>query len=119
VDAEDRYTLNSGANTIKEGDSTGGLPFGSYRRALGLLDQYGFDSLLRSYEDGNPETCPDRVTGTPVLTISQVSKGSYDVGCLGFAEKDNLDRLVEGLYGTFRINDLVAVGEPPKAEDQR
>ena len=124
VNAEDRYTLNSGANTINEGRSTGGLPVGSFRRALGLLDRYDFDSKRRGYTPGNDETCSDRVTGTPTLTITRKVRlsertVSYDVGCLGFAEKDNLDLLVEGLYRTFRISDLVAVGEPPKADDQR
>ncbi len=124
VNTEDRYRLNSGANTINEGRSTGGLPVGSFRKALGLLDRYGFDGMRRSYEASNPETCPDRVTGTPTLTIIRETEESqkvvtYDVGCLDFAEKDSLDLLVEGLYRTFRINDLVAVGEPPKAEDQQ
>ncbi len=124
VNAGDRYVLEAGANTIKEGRSTGGLPFGSFRRALDLLDRYEFDAKQRSYEAGNFETCPDRVTGTPTLTISRATGTSrkvvdYDVGCLDFAEKDTLDQLVAGLYRTFRVSDLVAVGEPPKADDER
>jgi len=82
VNTEDRYRLNSGANTINEGRSTGAL------------------TIIRETEESQK-----------VVT--------YDVGCLDFAEKDSLDLLVEGLYRTFRINDLVAVGEPPKAEDQQ
>ena len=124
VNAEDRYTLNSGANTINEGPSSGGLPFGSLRRALGLMDRYGFNDLEDRYTPATPATCPDQVTGTPTLRISREAPGfqksvTYDVGCLGFKEKDNLDRLVESLYRTFRVSDLVAVGEAPKAEDQR
>lgn len=123
VDPEDRYRLNSGENTIKEGRSTGGLPVGSFRRALDLMERYGFDQMQRSYTAETPETCPDRVTGTPTLTIQRKTDEvqklvTYEVGCLDFAEKDNLDLLVGGLYRTFRINDLVAVGEPPKADDR-
>ena len=71
VDPEDRYRLNAGENTIKEGRSSGGLPVGSFRRALDLMDRYGFDSLERSYTAETPETCPDRVTGTPTLMIQR------------------------------------------------
>ena len=124
VNPEDRYRLNAGANTIKEGRSSGGLPVGSFRRALDLMGRYNFDALERSYTAETPETCPERVTGTPTLTIVRKTDDfqkivNYEVGCLDFAEKDNLDLLVEGLYRTFRINDLVAVGEPPKAKDQQ
>lgn len=124
VNTEDRYRLASGANTINEGNSTGGLPFGSLRRALGLLDRYDFNNKQRSYVPGNSVTCPEQVSGTPTLTIIRQAGDfrkvvTYDVGCLGFAEKDSLDQLIEGLYRTFRISDLVAVGEPPKAEDQQ
>ena len=116
--------MASGANTINEGNSTGGLPFGSLRRALGLLDRYDFNNKQRSYVPGNSVTCPEQVSGTPTLTIIRQAGDfrkvvTYDVGCLGFAEKDSLDQLIEGLYRTFRISDLVAVGEPPKAEDQQ
>ena len=123
VDPEDRYRLNSGANTIKEGRSTGGLPVGSFRRALDVMDRYGFDALARDYTAATPERCPDRVSGTPTLTIMRQADDiqkivTYEVGCLGFAEKDNLDLMVEGLYRAFRINDLVAVGEPPKVKEK-
>lgn len=124
VGPDDRYRLNAEANTIKPGRSSGGLPVGSFRRALDLLDRYDFDNLQRSYTADVEEVCPERVSGTPVLTISRTQDDvrknvTYDVGCLGFAEKDNMDQLVAALYRTFRINDLVAVGEPPKAEDAR
>ncbi len=119
VTPEDRYSLNAGDNTIKEGRSNGGLPVGAFRRALDIMDRYGFNALQRSYTVATPETCPDRVTGTPTLTILRKTDDfqkivTYEVGCLDFADKDNLDLMVEGLYRTFRINDLVAVGEPPK-----
>lgn len=124
VGPDDRYRLNAGANTIEEGRSTGGLPVGAFRRALGLMDRYGFDTLARSYTAETPDTCPEQISGTPILTISKTQDDlrkivSYDVGCIGFAEKDNLDLLVEGLYSTLRISDLVAVGEPPKAKNAR
>lgn len=123
VAPDDRYRLNAGDNTIKEGRSTGGLPVGSFRRALDVMDRYGFDSLQRSYTGDTPESCPDRVTGTPTLTIMRQTDDfqkivTYEVGCLDFAEKDNLDLMVEGLYRAFRINDLVAVGEPPKVKEK-
>lgn len=123
VNPEDRYTLDGGANTIKQGASEGGLPVGAFRRALDLMDRYEFDGMRRGYTADNALSCPQQVTGTPTLTITRESKDfiksvTYDVGCLDFAEKDNLDLLVEGLYRNFRISDLVAVGEPPKAEDQ-
>jgi len=122
VDPEDRYRLNAGENTIREGRSSGGLPVGSFRRALDLMDRYGFAGMQRSYTTATPETCPESVSGTPTLTIQRQTDDfrklvTYEVGCLDFAEKDNLDLLVEGLYRSFRINDLVAVGEPPKAEN--
>jgi len=124
VTPDERYSLNAGANTISEGRSTGGLPVGSFRTALGLLDRYGFESMARSYTAATPETCPDRISGTPTLTISRETDDlrkvvTYDVGCIDFAKKDDLDLLVEGLYRSFRINDIVAVGEPPSVKDAR
>jgi hypothetical protein len=124
VGPDERYRLNAGANTITEGRSTGGLPVGSFRSALGLLDRYEFESMARAYTADTPDTCPDRITGTPTLTITRETNDarkivSYDVGCIGFAEKDNLDLLVEGLYRSFRITDLVAVGEPPSVKNAR
>ena len=124
VTPDDRYRLNSGANTINPGRSSGGLPVGSFRRALDLMGRYEFESLQRSYTADVKETCPERVTGTPILTLLRKTDArqkvvDYDVGCLKFAEKDRFDQLVAGLYRTFRISDLVAVGEPPKADDAK
>jgi len=123
VDPEDRYRLNAEANTIKPGRSEGGLPVGTFRRALDLMERYDFEQMQRSYTGETPETCPDRVTGTPTLTIQRKTDDTqklvtYEVGCLDFAEKDRLDLLVGGLYRQFRINDLVSVGEPPKIKDK-
>lgn len=123
VTPDDRYSLNAEDNTIKEGLSTGGLPVGAFRRALDVMERYGFDSMQRSYTAATPQTCPDRVTGTPTLTVLRKTDDfqkivTYEVGCLEFAEKDNLDLMVEGLYRAFRINDLVAVGEPPKVKSK-
>jgi len=96
VEPDDRYSLNAGANTIREGRSTGGLPVGSFRRAL----------------DGTPTLTILRKTDTDQKVVS------YEVGCLDFEEKDRMDQMIAGLYRAFRINDLVAVGEPPKVEDK-
>ncbi len=122
VGTDDRYELVAGPNTIKEGRSTGGLPVGAFRRALDILDIYDFRALRRGYVSNIPEGCPDSVSGTPTLTVERDSGSdrktvTYEVGCLGFPEKDSLDQMINDLYRNFRINDLVAVGEPPKAED--
>lgn len=124
VDAEDRYRLNAKANTINPGRSSGGLPVGSFRRALDTLERYGFETMERSYTSATPETCPDVITGTPTLTVLRRTEEGrkivdYEVGCLDFEGKDNLDQMMAQLYRILRINDLVAVGEPPKADDEQ
>ncbi len=123
VGPDDRYELIAGPNTIKQGRSTGGLPFGAFRRALDVLDLYDFQSLRRGYVSADPRTCPDSVSGTPTLTIElEGNRGNkeltYEVGCLDFPEKDSIDQMIADLYRVFRVNDLVAVGEPPKVKDK-
>lgn len=119
LDPKDRYRLDAGEHTIEPGKSTGAIPVGSFRRALEALDRYDFASLDQDYTAETPENCPERITGTPTVTISRVSDDfrklvTYDTGCLGFPEKDRLDQLTSTLRDIYRVDALIAVGEEPR-----
>jgi|GEM_PF-3716280 len=121
LSADDTYALNAGENTINPGRTRGSLPVNSFRRAIEALEQYDLPGLQRLYTATEPDNCPERITGLPTLDISRVDDDNdvrtfvtYDTGCVGFADRDRVDRLQERLRAVFRVKELVAVGEPPR-----
>ena len=119
LNTEDRYRLNAQENTTNPGKSRGALPVGSFRKALEALDRYDFETMQNDYTPATPENCPEIVTDTPTLAITRRTDDfrksvSYNTGCLKFADKDRLNQLAATLRKIFRIDALVAVGEPPK-----
>ncbi len=119
--ADDTYLLNAGDNTIKPGRSRGSLPVNSFRRAVEALEQYDFDTFRRFYVPTERANCPQTITGLPTADFSRVDDENdvrtfvtFNTGCVGFSDRDRLDRMHERLRAIFRVKELVAAGEPPR-----
>lgn len=123
VGADDRYELIAEENTTKPGRSKGALPVNSFRRAVEALEEYKFLEMQEFYTQTFPENCPDHISDLPIVDIARLEVPgehhvvTFDAGCIGYADRDRLDLLYERLRQVFRVEALVAVGEPPKPEN--
>ncbi len=124
VSADDTYRLDARDNTITPGKSSGSLPVNSFRRALEAIEAFDLGSMQRYYTPTEPDNCPDFISELPTVDIARVDDENdvrkfvtFNSGCVGFADRDRLDRLYERLRQVFRVQELVAVGEPPRPEN--